>query len=118
MVLNTGVGRRIGSTLTWNYAGIVENNLVCRFVVRCLPTAFAIEEFYEETLHSRLIATIASLLRNFLASKDDCAQEDGIVYLITCCARNGRGFRRGHFGIVLFLEDEDRRKLMNLCAGT
>ena len=86
--------------------------------MRCLPTVFAIAEFYEETLHSRLIATIASLLRLLLASKDDSAQEDGIVYLITCCARYGRGFRRGHSGIDLFLEDEDRRKLMHLCTVT
>ena len=88
-------------------ARIVENDLVCRFVVRCLPTAFAIGEFYEETLHSRLIATIAGLLR-LLASKDDTAQEDGIVYLIKWCARHGRGFRRGYSGIDLLRDDEDR----------
>ena len=37
MELNTEVATRIGSTLTWNNARIVENDFVCLFVVRCLP---------------------------------------------------------------------------------
>ena len=83
------------------------------FVVPSLPTAFVVAELYDETLHSRLMEIIVGLLRHIIAGKDDSAQTDDVVYMITQYARYGGESGRGHSGIELFREDEDRQKLVN-----
>ena len=85
----------IGFTLTWTDFRIFENDLVRSIVVHCTWTIFEIAELYEKTLPSRLMATMVGLLPHIIASKNDAAQEDDIVHLITLYARYGRTLGEG-----------------------
>ena len=65
----------------------------------CLPTAFAIAEHYEETLYSLLMANLVGLLPYIISSKDEAAQEDDMLHLITWYASYRREFGRKDSGI-------------------
>ena len=64
-----------------------------------LPKAFAIAEYYEETLYSLLIVTLVGPLPHKITSKDEAAEEDYILHLITWYARYRRESGRAHSGI-------------------
>lgn len=100
----------VHKVLAWLDERVQDGEQVERFVAPCVPAKFNIVQFYQRTLHVRLMRTMTTLLR--LTTQLRNGEQDAVLRILQWYSAYKVGDRVQLVGVDEYLDAEDRERLV------